>query len=67
MMLAAADKGVDSCWINNFNPETLHEKLNLPESEEILMMLDLGYAAEDAEPSPNHGNRKPISEISTEI
>ena len=67
MLLAAADKGIDSCWVNNFNPEKLHEELNLPESEEILMLLDLGYAAEGTGPRPNHSNRKTLSEISTEI
>ena len=33
-----------------------------PENEKIVMLLDLGYAAEDAKPLPNHGNRKPLEE-----
>ncbi len=60
MILAAADENVDSCWINFFDPEKLAEKLGLPENEEILMLLDLGYAAEGAGPLPNHGSRKPL-------
>ena len=62
LMLGAAAQNVDSCWVNNFNPETLHQLLSLPENEEILMLLDLGYAAEDAGPLPNHNSRKPLSE-----
>ncbi len=62
MILAAANEGVDSCWINNFDPDKLAESLGLPENEEILMLMDLGYAAEDAGPLPNHGKRKPLSE-----
>lgn len=62
MMLAAADAGVNSCWVNFFDPEKLHKLLNLPENEEILMILDLGYAAENAKPLPNHDSRKPLSE-----
>ncbi len=62
MMLAAADAGVDSCWVNFFDPDKLHALLALPENEEILMILDLGYAAEDAHPLPNHSSRKPLSE-----
>ena len=52
LMLAAANEGVDS----------LAEALGLPENEEILMILDLGYAAEGTKPLPNHASRKPLSE-----
>ena len=62
MILAAANEGVDSCWINFFDPEKLAEALGLPENEEILMLMDLGYAAEGAGPLPNHASRKPLAE-----
>ena len=62
MLLAAADEGVDSCWINFFDPEQAAAALDLPEHEEILMLLDLGYAAEGAGPLANHGSRKPLGE-----
>ena len=66
MMLAAANEGVDSCWLNFFDPDKLAEALELPENEEVLMILDLGYAAEGVEPLPNHTSRKPLSEPQTE-
>lgn len=62
MLLAAANAGVDSCWINFFDPDKLAKELGLPENEEILMILDLGYAAEGAKALPNHFARKPLSE-----
>lgn len=62
MILAAAEEGVDSCWVNFLDPEKMAEVLGLPENEEILMIMDLGYAAEGAGPLPNHGNRKELSE-----
>ena len=62
LMLAAANAGVDSCWLNLFNPDELAKELGLPENEEVLMILDLGYAAEGAGPLANHGSRKPLSE-----
>lgn len=62
MILAAADEGVDSCWINFLDPEKLAEVLGLPENEEVLMIMDLGYAAEGAGPLTNHENRKELSE-----
>ena len=62
MILAAADEGVDSCWINFLDPEKLAEALSFPENEEILMAMDLGYAAEGAGPLSNHSSRKELSE-----
>ena len=61
MILAAADEGVDSCWVNFFDPEKLEAALGLPENEEILMVMDLGYAAEGAGPLANHNSRKALS------
>ena len=65
LILAAADEGVDSCWINYFDPDKLANILGLPENEEVLMVMDLGYAAEGVEPLPNHSSRKPLSETVT--
>ena len=62
MILAAADVGLDSCWINFFDPDKMAQSLGLPQNEEILMVMDLGYAAEGVGPLPNHANRKAISE-----
>lgn len=62
MILAAHNAGVDSCWLNRFDPEEAKKALGLPENEEILMLMDLGYAAPDAGPLPNHTNRKELSE-----
>ena len=62
MILAAANEGVDSCWVNYFDPDRLAEALGLPENEEILMIMDIGYAAEGAGPLENHNSRKPLTE-----
>ena len=62
MLLAAANAGVDSCWLNCFDPDKLAKELNLPDNEEVLMILDLGYAAEGAAPLPNHFSRKALAE-----
>lgn len=67
MILAAANVGVDSCWINNFDPIALAKDLGLPEDEEILMLMDLGFKAEGFEPLPNHYSRKEIAETVTVI
>ncbi len=63
MNLAAANANVDSCWINFFDPDKLAKTLNLPENEEVLMIMDLGYAAPNTKPLDNHSSRKAIGEI----
>lgn len=65
MVLAAKAAGVDSCWINFFDPEIAAKELNLPENEEVLMLLDLGYPVEGAKPLATHNQRKEISETVT--
>ena len=65
MILAAADEGVDSCWLNFFDPDKAAELLGLPANEEVLMLLDLGYAAPGAGPLPNHSSRKQLKETVT--
>lgn len=62
MMLASKNSGVDSCWINFFDPEVMAKELDLPDNEEVLMLLDLGYAAEGTIPLATHSHRRDISE-----
>lgn len=62
MILAAANEGVDSCWVNFFDPDKLAEALGLPENEIILMVMDIGYAADGAAPLPSHESRKPLTD-----
>ena len=62
MMLAATNAGVDSCWLNFFDPEKAAKEFGLPENEEILMFLDLGYAVDETKPLANHFQRKDLKE-----
>ena len=62
MLLAAKNEGVESCWINLFDPDEAAVELGLPENEEVVMLMDLGYPAEGAGPLPNHSSRKPVSD-----
>ena len=62
MILAAADEGINSCWINFFDPDKAAEVFGLPGNEEVLMILDLGYAEEGTKALPGHSKRKELSE-----
>lgn len=62
MILAATDEGLDSLWINHFDPEQVAKALSLPENEEVLMAMDLGYAAEGVVPHKLHSTRKELTD-----
>ncbi len=62
MILAAADAGVDSCWLNYFDPEKMAQALGLPANLKVVMAMDLGYASEKGKPLPNHAKRKDLKE-----
>ena len=62
MILAAKAAGVDSCWINFFDPEAVAKEFSLPDNEDVLMILDLGYAGEGAAPLATHNQRKELSD-----
>lgn len=62
MMLQATNEGVESCWINRLTPEEVKTAFNLPEDEEVLMLLDLGYRHEEGTMNPLHEKRKPLDE-----
>ena len=51
MMLAAANAGVDSCWLNFFDPDKAAKELGLPENEEVLMILDCGLCSRGRGPT----------------
>ena len=67
MLLAAESVGVNSCWINFFDPAKLAAELSLPENEGVLMILDLGFAVEGSGPMQTHFSRKEISETVTSL
>ena len=63
--LAAAEQGLGTCWVCNFDAQLLHQLLNLPLEEEAAVLIPLGHLAADAAPRPT--TRKPMGEIVTEI
>ena len=62
MMLAAAAEGLDSCWINFFDPDKAKTVLGIKDDVKIVMFLALGYAADLTGPLQNHYKRKNVIE-----
>lgn len=63
MMLAAWDIGVGSCWVNYFKPSEVKAAFDLPVNETPILLMTLGYPAEDAKPLKLHDESKMMSEI----
>lgn len=63
MMLTAWDIGIGSCWVNAFRPSDVKEAFCLPENETPVLLLPLGYPAENSKPAKLHSESKDMSEI----
>lgn len=46
LCLAAAEQGLGTCWVCNFDPAKLHEGLGLPEGLVPVVIMPIGYPAE---------------------
>ena len=59
LCLAAAEQGLGTCWVCNFDAVKCGEVFSLPESEEPAVLIPMGYAADELKEK----KRKPIKEI----
>ncbi|MBQ0060964.1 MAG: nitroreductase family protein [Bacteroidales bacterium] len=65
LALVAESIGVNSCWLNFFDPDKVAAEFGIPETEQVLMIMDLGFAAEGTGPLQSHFDRKPLEETVT--
>lgn len=59
--LAAAEQGLGTCWVCNFDAATCHQVLHLPDTEEAAVLIPIGYPSESF--TPLERVRKPLGEI----
>lgn len=62
MMLQAAELGLGTTWVGNFDLIAVRNAFNLPVNLEPICILPIGYPSSDAKPNPNHEKRKDISQ-----
>ena len=62
MMLQAAELGVGSCWVNFFDFAKCKEIFELPEGEEPVLFMPLGYPKAGAGPLENHFIQRPLDQ-----
>lgn len=65
IVLAAADAGLASCWVCNFDAPLLHRLLGLHPQQEPVALLPIGHPDPEGELRP--ASRKTIGEIVTHI
>ena len=67
-MFEAWELGIGSCWVNYFSPTSVHEEMGLPVNEQVLLLMPIGYIADDSEPRADmHFGHKAIEETVKEI
>jgi nitroreductase len=59
LILAAANLGLGTCWIADFDPQMVREVLRLPDEVEPIVMTPLGYPADQPKPKV----RKALAEL----
>jgi nitroreductase len=60
LTLAAAAKGLGTCWIGAFDPDRVREALGIPRSIQVVELLPLGYPAD---PRAIEKDRLPLDRI----
>ncbi len=59
MVLAAANLGLGTCWIANFDVQAAREILRVPQDIEPLLFTPLGYPADEPQPK----KRRPLADL----
>ena len=59
LVLAAADRGLGSCWIAEFDPAAAREVLGVPAEVEPVLFTPLGFPADQAKSKA----RRPLEEL----
>ena len=62
LCMAAAEQGLGTCWVCNFDTKLCHSLLDLPNNEEATVIIPIGYSTAD---SPREKKRKALDEIVT--
>lgn len=63
MMLAATSLGVGSVWMCAFDNDAVAKEFDLPDNIKPFLLLPLGYATGDCQPSPRHTQRNPMENM----
>ncbi|MGL5313527.1 MAG: nitroreductase family protein [Peptostreptococcaceae bacterium] len=60
VMLRATELNLNTTWCNLFSNTELEKAFELPNNEKVVLVMPIGYKAEDSEPAPMHYNKKEL-------
>ncbi|MBQ5431716.1 MAG: nitroreductase family protein [Lachnospiraceae bacterium] len=63
VMFEARELGLGTCWVNNFTPAKAKSLFEIPENEEPVLLMPIGYAHPEFQPLPPHTRKRPMEEI----
>jgi nitroreductase len=63
LTLAAAEQGLGTCWICNFDVRKCVAALSLPKELEPIALIPVGYAADQKDAQEEEKTRKPLSDL----
>ena len=63
VVLAAADRGLGTCWIGMFDRRRARRVLGIPAGVNLIALIALGWPADPAREAPPVKGRKPLSAI----
>lgn len=63
MTLAAAEAGLGTCWVCNFDRKKISEMMNLPDHIEPIVLLPLGYPDTSTDKHSRHLTRHELDKI----
>ncbi len=67
MMMEATELGLGTLWARGYDSKKIYDAFPEIEGLELVCLLDIGYPAEDSEPSPRHFDRKALSQTVCEL
>lgn len=63
VMLRATELGLGTIWVNFFPNTKFEEAFGIPANERSVLLMPIGYRADDAEPAPRHFESRPLEEV----
>ncbi len=63
VMLYATELGVDNIWVNVFENSKVEEAFGLPKTQRSVLLMPIGYRADDCEPAPRHTETKELDQM----
>ena len=65
MMLEAWDQGLGTCWVNLFPNSRLAAELAIAPNNKPVLLMPIGFPADNATPNPLHHQTRPLAELVT--